>query len=227
MTAPRKRLRDRFLPGLISLLGPLLIKTLGGTWRFRRVGLHPHRARLEGTKGRYIVAFWHNTLLPLTYLHRGEGAAVLVSRHGDGELIARILLGLGFEVARGSSTRGGARAALELIRFAESKTADIGITPDGPKGPARIAHEGVVFLASRSGFPILPLVAVPERAWQLRSWDRFMIPQPFSRIAIAAGEPIVVPRELEREHIAQYQRAFENEMSRAESEARRLLKEDW
>lgn len=150
---------------------------------------------------------------------------MLVSRHGDGELIARILLALGYEVARGSSTRGGARAALELLEFARTKTSDIGITPDGPKGPARKAQEGCVFLASRSGLPLLPLAAAIGSAWTLRSWDQFMIPKPFSRIVVASGDPIEVPPEIEREAMRTYLERFESAMMRAEAEARKKVEE--
>jgi lysophospholipid acyltransferase (LPLAT)-like uncharacterized protein len=223
LSAPRKRLRDRVLPALVASLGPAILHLLAATWRVERVGAHPHVDRRSGKPGRYIIAFWHATLLPLTWLHRGEDATVLVSRHGDGELIARVLTRLGYRVARGSSTRGGARAALELLRFAEQATADIGITPDGPKGPAERAQEGIAFLAAKSGLPILPLAMVAERAWRLRSWDRFVIPKPFSRIAVATGQPIAVPPEVDRSAILEVLARYEAEMGRAAAVAAQQL----
>jgi lysophospholipid acyltransferase (LPLAT)-like uncharacterized protein len=163
----------------------------------------------------------------LTYFYRDQGSVVLVSRHGDGEFIARVLTGLGYSVARGSSTRGGARAALELLAHARKVRGDIGITPDGPKGPPQKAQDGCVFLASRSGFPLLPLAALAERSWRLRSWDRFVIPKPFSRIAVVAGEPISVPPDVPREEMGRYRERFEAAIAEAEARARQILDESW
>lgn len=228
MSTSRPRIRDRFLPGLISFLGPAILRTLGRTWRFRRIGLHPHVERSEQRSSeRFIIAFWHETLLPLTYLHRGEDATVLVSQHGDGELIVRVLLGLGYQVARGSSTRGGARAFLELVRAARDKTSDIGVTPDGPKGPARTAHEGIVQLAAHTGLRILPFAAACEHAWRLRSWDRFQIPKPGTRIAVVTGEPIAIPTGLGKEERSRYLALYESEMQSALARAEEELKRDW
>ena len=162
MSSPRL-VRDRLLPPLVSMLGPPLVRALGGTWRVTRVGFDPFRARREGGGDeRCIVALWHDTLLPLAFVHRGEGACVLVSRHGDGELIARTLAGLGFELARGSSTRGGATGLRGLLRAARSGKGDLALTPDGPRGPARRAKPGLFHLAALTGFPILPS-ASPRR----------------------------------------------------------------
>lgn len=225
MSRSTPRIRDHLLPPIVGLFGPLILRILGASWRLRREGLHPHIARRSGGRNRYIISFWHRNLLPLTYFYRDEEAIVLVSRHGDGELIARVLKGLGYDVARGSSTRGGARAALELLAHARDRSGDIGITPDGPKGPPERAREGCVFLASRSGLPLLPLAAVASRAWQLRSWDRFVIPKPFATIAVVAGDPIEVPPDLPREEFDAYLRRLETAIAEADTRARALLSE--
>ncbi|MFG0319647.1 MAG: lysophospholipid acyltransferase family protein [Planctomycetota bacterium JB042] len=223
-SAPPRRLRDRVLPPIVSVVGPAIIRAFGVTWKIRRLGYDPYRARSAGeTDLRTIVTLWHETLFPLAYVHRNEGAKVLVSRHGDGELIVRALLGLGFSVARGSTTRGGAAGLRDLVRAAKRDTCDLSLTPDGPKGPRRKAQPGVVYLSAMTGFPILPLALVADRAWRFRSWDRFMVPKPFARIAVVAGDPIEVPRAGLEERVEEHLRRFEEEMARAEARANEAL----
>jgi len=221
------RLRDTLLPPIISLLGPTLVRSLGRSWKIRRIGFDPFQERQRGGAGRCIVTLWHCNLLPLAFLHRDEGATVLVSRHGDGELIVRALKGLGFHVARGSTTRGGAAGLRELVRVARRETGDLAITPDGPKGPAKQAQAGVVYLAALSGFPILPLALETDRAWRFHSWDRFKVPKPGARVAVVAGRPITIRREQLEQSLPEHLRAFEAEMERAERQARQELEKSW
>ncbi len=222
-----RRLRDRFLPPVASFLGPALVLGLGKTWQVRRRGFDPFQERKQGSTLRCIVTLWHDTLFPLAFVHRNEGATVLVSQHGDGELIARILLKLGFQVARGSTTRGGAAGLRDLVRVARGQQCDLAITPDGPKGPARRAQPGVVYLSALTGFPILPLALVADRAWRFSSWDRFQIPKPGARVAVVAGAPLAVPRAALEERMPEHLRAYEEEMLCAEGVARALLAERW
>ena len=214
------------LPGLASALGPGVLKTLGRTWTARRYGTDPFVDRREGATRRYIISLWHDTLLPLAYIHRGEGATVLVSQHGDGELIVRILKRIGFDVARGSTTRGGSAALRQLVRVARDAEGDLAVTPDGPKGPAHVAQSGIGYLSALTGFPVLPLALEADKAWRLRSWDRFQIPKPGARIAVVAGEPITVPRS-DLDDVDPYLRRFEEEMRRAGEQARDYLAESW
>ncbi len=228
MTSGRPRLRDRFLPPLVSALGPSIIRTLGATWKVKRVGLDPFVERSAGrSTARFIIALWHNTLFPLAFLHRDEHATVLVSQHGDGELIVRALHGLGFQTARGSTTRGGARALRELLTIARRGAGELAITPDGPKGPALVAQQGVAFLAAATGFPILPLALAASSAWRFRSWDRFQVPRPFARVAAVAGAPIEVPRDAIDADLSPYLRRYEGEMQRALEQAERLVADGW
>ena len=212
---------------MVSLLGPLVVRSLGATWKIRRTGFDPFQNRKQGGQGRYIVTLWHSNLLPLAYVHRNEGATVLVSRHGDGELIVRALKGLGFQVARGSTTRGGPAGLRELVRVARRGACDLSITPDGPKGPANRAQPGVFYLSALSGFPILPLALETDRAWHFNSWDRFKLPKPGARIAVVAGRPIEVQRNSLEESLEEHLRAFETEMERARAEARQQLEASW
>jgi lysophospholipid acyltransferase (LPLAT)-like uncharacterized protein len=177
--------------------GALLVRVLGATWRIERVGLAEYDRRLDQGE-RCIFAFWHARLLPLVYTHRRRGIAVLVSQHQDGELIARIIERLGFATARGSSTRGGGKGAREMIELAEQSRL-LAITPDGPRGPAERVKPGLVYLASTTGLPVVPVATSSDRAWVFRSWDRFRVPMPFARVVVAYGAPIAVPPDLDRE----------------------------
>lgn len=151
-----------------------------------------------------IYVLWHGRLLPLTYGRRGEGVVALISRNRDGEYIARIVERWGFETVRGSSSRGGMAALRDLVRkVREGKS--IAITPDGPRGPREQMKPGAVILAQLSGAPIIPAAASAERAWWFGRWDRFLIPQPFSRIRVAYGEPLFVPRQLGDGSLESYQ----------------------
>jgi lysophospholipid acyltransferase (LPLAT)-like uncharacterized protein len=131
-------------------------------------------------------------MLPLIWTHRGRGAAVLVSRHRDGELITRVIERMGFATARGSSTRGGEEGVMDMLRLAKEGRL-LAITPDGPRGPAQRLKPGLVYLASRTGLPVVPVASAARRSFRLKSWDRFRIPRPFTRVVVAYGEPIAVP----------------------------------
>jgi lysophospholipid acyltransferase (LPLAT)-like uncharacterized protein len=172
--------------------GSALLSLLGLTLRFQVEG----EEALEGFRRErqpVILAFWHSRILPLAYFHRNQGIVVLVSEHRDGEYIARVIARKGFGLARGSSTRGGARGLRELIRAGRSGR-DLGLTPDGPKGPPRRVKLGTLVAAQITGLPIVPLTAGGEGVWRVSSWDRFLIPRPFSRIQVRYGSPVHVPR---------------------------------
>ena len=148
--------------------------------------------RLNARDQRFLYAFWHQRQVYFTWTHRGVKAAVLVSRSKDGEVIAQTMRLSRIEAVRGSSSRGAAAAVLALMKCAEEGF-DIGITPDGPRGPAREVKEGAVFLAQRLGIPIVPIAnALSHRFVVTRAWDHFHFPLPFGRAAVVYGEPIAV-----------------------------------
>jgi len=184
---------------LASRAAALLLLTLGATWRIRRCNLRELDARFAAGE-RCIFAFWHARLLPLVFTHRWRSIAVLISRHRDGELIARIIGQLGFRTGRGSSTRGGEEGIRDMLRHAEERRL-LALTPDGPRGPAEELKPGLVYLASRTGFPVVPVATASSHAWQLDSWDRFRIPRPFARVVVAYGAPIAVPASLPDEEL--------------------------
>ncbi len=160
-----------------------------------------------------LFAFWHARMLPLVITHRGRGGAVLVSRHRDGEWISQVLQRLGFLVARGSSTRGGGAGALQMLESARAGRI-LGITPDGPRGPRERVKPGTVYLASRSGLPVVPVATASRRTWVLDSWDRFRVPKPFAQVIVTYGPAIRVPPELD-ETMAE---RFRSEIERAITE---------
>jgi lysophospholipid acyltransferase (LPLAT)-like uncharacterized protein len=197
-----------------------LVLALGATWRLTRVRVHEQEARLD-RGDRCIFAFWHARLLPLVYTHRRRSIAVLVSRHRDGELITRVIERLGFLTGRGSSTRGGEEGIRDMLRHAEEGRL-LAITPDGPRGPAEQVKPGLVYLASRTGFPVLPLAAAASSAWTFDSWDRFRVPKPFARLALAYGAPIVVPPRLPDEEIEVWRVRIEAAIRGVAEEADRI-----
>ena len=172
------------------LLGRGFLHALARTWRIRVVnGGHLLDLRKAGRP--FIFALWHGHLLPLLWHHRGQGVLVLISEHRDGEMVAQAAESLGYGLIRGSTTRGGDRALISLVRELKAGH-EVAITPDGPRGPAETFAPGALVAAQRSDSFILPVAAAADRAWRLRSWDRFVIPKPFARVTIAYAAPTKV-----------------------------------
>jgi lysophospholipid acyltransferase (LPLAT)-like uncharacterized protein len=175
---------------LIVLFGTFILRALATTWRFRITNVDSYR-ELRARHQPFIFAFWHGQLLPLLWVHRQEGVRVVISSHRDGEIVAGIAERLGHQTIRGSSSRGAARALLGIVRELEGGT-EVAITPDGPRGPARKFASGAIVAAQRVGAPIIGIGVSASRAWRLRSWDRFMIPKPFSRVNVVYTAPTCV-----------------------------------
>jgi lysophospholipid acyltransferase (LPLAT)-like uncharacterized protein len=164
---------------------------LARTWRLRV--LHgEHLEQLRADRQPFVFALWHGQMLPLLWQHRGDGIAILISDHDDGEIIARAARSLGLSAVRGSTSHGGRRALLGLVRALRDGQ-EIAVTPDGPRGPSHTFAPGALVVACRGNAPVLLLAAAADRAWRLRSWDGFMIPKPFSRVSIVYAPPQVVP----------------------------------
>lgn len=174
---------------LVALVAGLL-RLLGATWRVREVGrvdLGPNRKPQPPV----LFAFWHEAILATAWHHRGCGNAVMISSSRDGELIAQLSLRLGYRPVRGSSTRGGREAAQTLIEDLKMGS-NCAITPDGPRGPRHKVQPGVSVIPRQSGRAVVPIGFAAKRCWRLKSWDRFMIPRPFTRCVFAYGEPVVL-----------------------------------
>lgn len=167
-----------------------ILGALVRTWRVEPY--HQERwSALSGAGLPYLFLLWHEALLPLLWHHRGQGIAIVVSDAQDGRYLAELATRLGYQCLHGSSTRGGVRALLSAVRALEAGT-PVAFTPDGPRGPRRELKSGILAAAQRGGVPILPIHAVANRAWRLKSWDRLMIPQPFARVRIGYGQPFAV-----------------------------------
>ena len=167
---------------LLVPVGAFLLRAIALTWRFRvRNGevITDLRAKAQP----FIFAFWHGQLLPLLWHHRNEGVYVVISSHRDGEIVARAAEYLRYNTIRGSSSRGAARALLGIVRELEDGH-EVAVTPDGPRGPARKFASGALVASQRTGAPIIGIGVSAKRAWRLKSWDRFMIPKPFTRIDV-------------------------------------------
>lgn len=197
-------------------LGTLVVRALARTWRIRVIDGH-HLETLRAERKAFTFTLWHGHLLPLLWYHRGRGVHVMVSDHRDGEMIARVATSLGYGLIRGSTTRGAGRALLSAVRALEAGK-EIAITPDGPKGPARVFAPGALVAAHRSGTPLLPVAAAATSAWRLGSWDRFLIPKPFARVTIAYGDPVIPTADTVREasvNAAPFEFALESTAAKA------------
>ncbi len=190
---PEKRRGPGAVAGvLVPLLASVVIRVLRATLRIRHVGREELDA-LEAAGRNYILAFWHGRLLLMPYAYRGARMAILISRHADGELIARTMARFGHDAVRGSTTRGGASALRAVVRRLKEGW-DVGITPDGPRGPRFQVQAGVIQAARLSGAPIVPVAFAARPAKVFASWDRFLLPYPFARAAFVYGAPLEIPR---------------------------------
>jgi hypothetical protein len=207
------------LPWKVRLAGPVgraFVAGLFSTIRITRSGAEAvDELRFSGQN--VVFVFWHGQLLPLVHAHRDQGIVVLISEHADGEIITRIVVRHGFGAARGSSTRGGSRGLRELIRAARSGR-DLALTPDGPRGPARELKPGALVAAKMTGLPVVPLAVGADRAWYADSWDRFMVPRPFTRVRIAYGVPRTVPRDARGARLAETAAELQAELERLSQE---------
>jgi lysophospholipid acyltransferase (LPLAT)-like uncharacterized protein len=193
----KKRIIIRFL-GLFLFL---LIRVIGRTMKFEVVG---GENLVEGKP--VVFCFWHNQIPASTYFWRDRGIVVMSSLSFDSEYIARFIQRFGFGAARGSSTRGGKAALIQMIRAVRGgKSA--AFTVDGPKGPIYIAKPGACLLAAKSNAPLLPFSIRLDRYWKLPSWDGIQIPKPFSRGVVRMGVPIFVDdtEESQAEKLAELQ----------------------
>lgn len=196
-----------------GLLGKTVLGSYFPTVRLRKVEEENYQ-RFRSRGEAVIFAFWHGHLLPLVYFHRNEGIVVLVSEHSDGEYIARVILRHGFGLARGSSTRGGVKGLKGILRAAREGR-DLGITPDGPRGPRQVVKNGTVVAAQLTGLPIIPVTVGADRAWHLNSWDRFMVPKPFANLRIRYGKPRWVDREADEAELERAAIELEEELREA------------
>ena len=182
--------KDRFLIRAADLVFYVLIKLIGLTAKFEVVGWENHE-KAQANGGLPIYCFWHDRIFLTTYWWRNRRIVVMTSRSFDGEYIARFIQRFGYGAVRGSSTRGGVGAVVEMARLMRAGCTTA-FTIDGPKGPPYVAKMGAVLLAKKSGHPIVPVTMALAKYWTAPSWDNFQIPKPFTRARVYVAPPIYV-----------------------------------
>lgn len=198
-------------PKILSFLAYFFISLMVKTMRFEYIGKEKEEEIKE--RGNGILAFWHNRLLLFGYIYRDQkDAYMMISRSRDGELISRFINHLGINSIRGSSSRGGKTAFKTLAKLLK-KGYHAAITPDGPRGPRYQVQKGAINLSKISGAPIVP--ATYNASWKkvFNSWDRFILPLPFSRIVVIYGDPVTVPRNADAQMIEEKRMELENRLN--------------
>ena len=206
---------------LIAAAGYRAMSLVGATLRWRVEGLE-HFDALQRDGRQPIMGFWHGRILPATVYFRDRGIVVMTSRNFDGEWIARIIERFGYGTARGSSSRGGPQALREMARALRAGS-PVGFTLDGPRGPARQAQPGALWLAGATGHPVLPFHLEASRAWTARSWDGTQVPKPFSTVALAIGEPMMLPSGSDEQAIQMATAELQRRLAALESRALALV----
>lgn len=181
-----KFINKQFIP----FISWLIINIIGKTSVVKIID-HEKVKDLKEKKESFIYAFWHNRLLYLVYSHRRQNIYVMTSQSKDGEYISRTIHKFGFKTVRGSSTRGGNRAFVEMLGKLKRNMV-VAITPDGPRGPANKVQPGVIYLSQKSGRPIVPLTYSVKRKKHLPSWDKFLVPFPFNKGVVITGAPMYI-----------------------------------
>jgi lysophospholipid acyltransferase (LPLAT)-like uncharacterized protein len=206
---------------LIAGLGYPLINLLGHTLRWKVEGLQ-HFDAIVASGRQPVMAFWHGRILPATFYFRRRGIVVITSENFDGEWIARIIRRFGYGTARGSTTRGAQKALIQLRRELEAGK-PAGFTLDGPRGPARVAQPGAVWLAGKTGNPVLPFHLEASSSWSVKSWDRTQIPKPFSTVALVVDRPMEVPPEASEAELESARTELEARLTSLEQRALELV----
>lgn len=206
---------DPILLKILPPLAALLIKIYMLSCRVVKVeGLERHREALIRSGGKVIYTSWHQRM-SYHFHHMGpRHLTMIISNSRDGEYASRVAHWLGFKDVRGSSTRGGTTAIMQMTRMVMEGEPG-GVLTDGPLGPARVVKSGAVFMARNTGATLIPLLWGADRCWTLNSWDRYLIPKPFARIAVCYAEPLWIPPSAKGEELEDYRRQLEDTMNRA------------
>jgi hypothetical protein len=184
----RRKIAAWFAGSLGAYLLHTVISLIYKTMRVTFIGQDVYRNLVESENG-LIGVFWHGRMLMMPFLYPGKNIKILISAHRDGEIIANVMKRFNFGLVRGSSKKGGSAALREMLKLLKSGS-DLGVTPDGPKGPAEIVKPGIAEVARLSGKYIIPTTFSAKPCIRAASWDRFMIPLPFSKVVLYAGTPL-------------------------------------
>jgi lysophospholipid acyltransferase (LPLAT)-like uncharacterized protein len=213
--------RKRIEASIIAAAGVPIIEAIGATYHWIERGTE-HLDAIRRSGRQPIYALWHGRIMPGTIYLRDRGIVVITSENFDGEWVARIIRRFGYDTARGSTSRNGAKALVQLRR--EMRTGrPVAFTVDGPRGPREVAQPGAVWLAGATGNPILPLHIEARRFWTARSWDRHQIPRPGTDLVVTMGPPIDVPASADAAAIEDGRLALEASLGRLRREALDVL----
>lgn len=218
-----KKIKNWLLIRLIHLF----CRTFHWTYRYEWVNIkHFSDAKSQSPHQSCAIALWHNNCFAGSMSHAGQKITAMVSQSFDGECIAYLLNKLGMSSVRGSSSRGGRAALSALIKSMKSGWS-AAITVDGPRGPYKRVKSGVISLASRTGSPIVPLVAIGDKQWVFhKSWDQFRLPRPFSRVVVVYGEPIEVASGLTDEDYERHKAEIYEALENLEAQARLYIRSE-
>jgi len=216
-----KKNRKHLIP-LAARVAWLTLNVIGRLVRTREIGKE-HYFRLDQQAKRYIFCLWHGRMFIPIFIQRKKGIVAMVSQHSDGEIIARAVEMMGYITVRGSSTRGGMQALKEMVRLIR-KGANGAMMPDGPRGPKGDFKEGTLALAQLSGAYLIPMTHAASKAKVFGSWDNFVLAKPFSRVVVAYGEPVFVPKEAD---LGKLKEEMETRMNNLVEEAEKYLWEEW
>ena len=212
---------QRLKAGAIAAVASPIVGVLGRTYHWIEEGSE-HLGSLDAGRQPFILALWHGRILPATLYFRNRGIVAMTSQNFDGEWIARLMRRYGYAQARGSTSRGAARALVQMKREVEAGTS-VAFTVDGPRGPARVVQPGAVWLASATAAPILPFHIEASRHWTARSWDGSQVPKPGATVAISIGSPIAVPPALDDAQMEVHRLALQNVLHSLEKRTLQIL----
>jgi len=203
----------------VGMLGKFLIDLLFSTIKIEKKGFE--KAKPIISSGKVIFAVWHSRMLLVSYLCKGLNGMAMVSASKDGEFAARIIQRQGHEAVRGSTKKGGLQALSILISNLKEKDKPCLIVPDGPQGPRHKASPGVIILAKKTGYPVVPISYSARKIKVFASWDRFILPYPFTKCRVVYGTPIYVPQDANKNEEKKCLMALENELNRITSDVDR------
>lgn len=203
---------------MLGTLAYLLIRLVGATLRLSTPGYEKVKDLPTGA----IVCGWHGKSFVPGYFFRKRGFWVVISHSRDGEVQNTVFSKLGYGVIRGSTGRGGVRAAVEAIRVLK-RGSWMAMTPDGPRGPSGVVQGGVMLMAQKSGAALIPVGISARPRWLARSWDRYMVPWPFARAVFKFGEPLYVPQDASEERVEEIRLALEGQIHALEAAAQKEL----
>lgn len=214
-------LGDRVFLSLVAFLGRGLIRCLHRTLRVREEGVEWVEPFWRDRRA-MIYALWHGRMLMIPAIYERRRAPwIMTSLSRDGELVGQVVRGFGFRIVRGSTTRGGTRALREQVRLLR-RGEEVGVLPDGPRGPRQVVQPGIMLLAKLSQAPIIPMGFGAFPRWLLSSWDEFLVPRPFARAVVLFGEPIWVPASAERDTLEARRKLLEERLTSLTWQADRL-----